>query len=63
MWTLVITLALKLLEWFLDKSKADKETMERFYDFVEQADKNELLNSVKLRDSYKEQLKKLKEGK
>ena len=62
MWTVLITLGLKILEWFLDKSKADKETKARFYEFVEAADKNELLNSVKLRNSYLAQLARLKEG-
>ena len=38
---------------------ADKEMMQRFYEFVEKFDK-EYLNSVRLRNSYEEQLKRLR---
>jgi len=61
MWGAIITVALRLVGWFLDKSKADKATMERFYQFVKEFDKDGALKSVKLRDSYKRQLEKLQQ--
>jgi len=60
MWGAIITVALKLLEWFLDRSKAKKEIMQRFYEFVKEFDKEGALKSVKLRESYLRQLEKLK---
>jgi len=57
--SLAIPVILKLVEHFLDKSKAERETIEAFYNFIEKLDKDST-NSVKLKISYDEQLKKLK---
>jgi len=59
MWGAIITVGMKLLEWFLDRAKAKKELMKRFYEFVKEFDKEGALKSVKLRESYKSQLEKL----
>ena len=61
MWSVIITVALKLLEYFLDKNKASKETLKGFYKFLEKFANDGALKSVKLSDSYKDQLKKLEE--
>ncbi len=61
MWTVIISVALKLLEWFLNRSAAKRETMKSFYEFLDKFAKDGALKSVKLHDSYKEQLKKLNE--
>jgi len=55
----LIPVILKLVEHFLDKSKAERETIEAFYKFIEKLDKDST-NSVKLKISYDNQLKKLK---
>ena len=63
MWQIILAViptALKVLGYFLDKNNADKEMMKRFYEFTEAFDM-EYLNSVKLKKSYEEQLKKLRE--
>ena len=45
---LVIPIGLKVLEYFLDKSKQDAEMQKLFYDFVERVNK-EYLNSATMR--------------
>ena len=57
----LIPVAIKLLGMFLDKKQADKEMMQRFYEFVEKFDK-EYFNSVKLKRSYEAQLERLRNG-
>lgn len=51
-----------MLEWFLDRNKAGKQTMKSFYAFVEKFATDGALKSVKLHDSYKEKLKWLDEN-
>lgn len=55
----IIPIALKGIEWYLNSVNASNELKKRFFEFAEQM-ANEYLNSVRLRDSYKEQLEALK---
>ena len=57
--TALLPVALKAIEWFLDKRKADKQTMQDFYKFVEKIGK-EYLNSAKLQKHAQRQLEELK---
>lgn len=56
----LLPVILKIIEGFLDKNKAKRETIKAFYDFIEKLDKDSLV-SVKLKHSYADQLKRLKE--
>lgn len=56
---LIVPIALKALGWYLDSKQANKEMKKRFFEFAEKIS-GEYLNSVKLHDSYKRQLKALK---
>jgi len=55
---LLIPVALKVLEYFLTKNKDDKDSLRRFYEFVSLIDK-EYLNSTKIQEHAKRQLKEL----
>lgn len=50
-----IPVLLKLLGWFLDRSNVKKETMKRFWDFVERAGND--MGSTKLANHGKAQAK------
>lgn len=56
---MVLPLAIKFVGWLLDKGRADKETKEKFIAFVEKMQGQES-GSMKSRNSYEEQLKRLK---
>ncbi len=60
MWTaiigLIVPIGLKVLEYFLDKSKENAEMMRLFYDFVERTNK-EYLNSATMREHAKARMK------
>ena len=57
----IIPVALKLIEYFLSRNKADKEMQELFFKFVDKF-AGEYLNSKKLRDHARKQMAAL-EGK
>ena len=59
MWTTIITVALTVLGWFIDRNKEDKELQELFFKFVEKV-AGDYLNSVKLRDHARKQLEELR---
>lgn len=64
MWDLLLAILptiLRIVGYFLNKNSANNEMMKKFYEFTEAFDR-EYLNSVKLKKSYEEQLKKLREG-
>lgn len=58
---LAVPVILKLLEWYLDRRKAKKETAEAFYKFVESFQSDGATKSVKIKISYAEQLKRIEE--
>jgi len=60
--SLIIPLLLKGLEAYLNSVNASNAIKKKFFEFAEKMS-GEYLNSVKLRDSYKNQLKALKEKK
>lgn len=53
---IAVPVALKLLEYFLDKSKAKKEVWAAFYEFVKKFQAEGAKKSVKLKKSYEAQL-------
>lgn len=57
---LIVPILLKGLELYLNSVGASIAIKKRFFEFAEQMS-GEYLNSVKLRDSYKDQLKALEE--
>lgn len=58
MWSAILTVGLQLLGWFLEKSAADKETKEKFFEWVKLAGND--FGSVKLLEYGDAALKKLK---
>jgi len=58
--SLIVPIALKGLELYLNAVNASSEMKKRFFEFAEKMS-GEYLNSVRLRDSYQSQLKALKE--
>jgi hypothetical protein len=55
---IILEIGLKAFGWFLDKSKADKQTKEAFYEFVKKAGND--FGSTKLMHYGDEQLAELK---
>lgn len=58
---LLVPVALKALEWWLDRTKAKKETAEAFYKFVKQLQADGATKSVRIKISYDEQLERIKQ--
>lgn len=59
MWGAIIPIALKIVEYFLAQRAMSNETKRKFYEFVEAMQGQN--GSVKLSNSYREQLKRLAE--
>lgn len=60
MWSFIGKVALLGLGYFLEKKQAKAETLQAFYDFIKVMQKDSL-GSVILKDSYADQIKRLKE--
>lgn len=60
MWQLIIPVALQLISFFLNQKKMNDEAKKKFYEFIEVMQGQN--GSVKLSQSYREQLKKLQEA-
>lgn len=58
--SILIPVGFKLLEFFLDKAKENKQAMENFYKFVDKIH-SEYLNSAKMKVLADERWKKIKE--
>jgi hypothetical protein len=61
MWETIITAAVKLVWWWLDKQTGNAEAKKKFLQFVDQVDL-QYLKSASLRASYEEQIKELSQG-
>ncbi len=60
MWSFIGKVALLGLGYFLEKKQAKAETLQAFYSFIEAMQKDSM-GSVILKDSYVDQIKRLKE--